>query len=154
MKFKTSIGRFGLALAGASLAASAIAGTVTSDRLINSEKEPGNWLNHHGNYEAHRFSGLSQINKENVKDLKVAFTFAMGGTQGGGKEVIAFHLLDLREHQPLKMDSSTSQLVGALSRSLTQTVEHHESCGNTTQHLIAITQRQSHAAVSTIVVRF
>ena len=90
MKFKTSIGRFGLALAGASLAASAIAGTVTSDRLINSEKEPGNWLNHHGNYEAHRFSGLSQINKENVKDLKVAFTFAMGGTQGGGKEVIAF----------------------------------------------------------------
>ena len=64
--------------------------TVTTERLVNSEREPGNWLNHHGNLEAHRFSALDQINRENVKDLKVAFTFAMGGTQGGGKEIITF----------------------------------------------------------------
>jgi alcohol dehydrogenase (cytochrome c) len=90
MKVKSTLGRLGMVLAGFGLAASAIAGNVTTDRLVNSEKEAGNWLNHHGNLEAHRFSGLSQINKDNVKDLKVAFTFAMGGTQGGGKEVIAF----------------------------------------------------------------
>ena len=36
MKLKTSLGRFGVALAGATLAFSAIAGTVTTDRLVNS----------------------------------------------------------------------------------------------------------------------
>jgi alcohol dehydrogenase (cytochrome c) len=69
---------------------SASAQDVTTSRLINSEKEPQNWLNHHGNLEAHRHSGLDQINKSNVGKLKVAFTWAMGGTHGGGKDVIAF----------------------------------------------------------------
>ncbi|MBI1397809.1 MAG: PQQ-dependent dehydrogenase, methanol/ethanol family [Betaproteobacteria bacterium] len=81
------------AVAGAFLssAAGAAGGAdVTTDRLVNSEREPQNWLNHHGNLEAQRFSGLDQINRTNVKNLKVAFTWAMGGTQGGGKEIISF----------------------------------------------------------------
>ena len=57
---------------------------------MNSEREPGNWITHHGNYEAHRFSGLSEINKDNVKDLKVAFTYAMGSAQGGGTDPVVF----------------------------------------------------------------
>ena len=65
-------------LAGALATASAFAGDVTWDRLVNSEKEPGNWLNHHGNLEAHRFSGLNQINKGNVKKLKVAWIHQPG----------------------------------------------------------------------------
>ena len=71
-------------------AASAIAGNITHDRLVNSENEPENWINHHGNYEAHRFSGLREINRENVGDLKVAFTYAMGSTQGGGTDPVVF----------------------------------------------------------------
>ena len=84
------IARLASVLAGAALSATAFAADVTTDRLANSEREPQNWLNHHGNYEAHRFSGLDQINKSNVKNLKVAFTWAMGGAQGGGKDVIVF----------------------------------------------------------------
>ena len=53
----------GAILACALAAVPAFAGDVTWDRLVNSEKEPQNWLNHHGNLEAHRFSGLNQINK-------------------------------------------------------------------------------------------
>ena len=87
---KFSLGRIGAILAGLGIAMSAVAADVTTDRLINSEKEPGNWLNHHGNLEAHRFSGLNQINKKNVKNLRVAFTWAMGGVEGGGKEIIVF----------------------------------------------------------------
>ena len=60
-------------------ALNSFAGDVTPERLANSEAEPGNWLNHHGNYEAHRYSALDQINTDNVKELKVAFTWAMGG---------------------------------------------------------------------------
>ncbi|HYJ20028.1 MAG TPA: PQQ-binding-like beta-propeller repeat protein, partial [Burkholderiales bacterium] len=79
------------------------AADVTTERLINSEKEPQNWLNHHGNLEAHRFSGLKQINKSNVKNLRVAFTWAMGGTQGGGKEVVVFPFAGL-EGTPVAED--------------------------------------------------
>ena len=88
--WKVSLGRFVSVLAATGIVSTAVAGDVTTQRLLESEKEPQNWLNHHGNLEAHRFSGLTQINKSNVKELKVAFTFAMGGTEGGGKEVIVF----------------------------------------------------------------
>ena len=72
------------------IAGAAQAGNTTPDRLVNSEREPGNWINHHGNYEAHRFSGLAEINKDNVKNLKVAFTHAMGSAQGGGSDPVVF----------------------------------------------------------------
>ena len=78
------------AIGAAMLAGTAIAGDVTHDRLVNSENEPGNWINHHGNYEAHRFSALSDINKDNVGDLRVAFTYAMGSAQGGGTDPVVF----------------------------------------------------------------
>src|ERR1700676_2975454 len=57
---------------------------VTSDRLLNADKEAGNWLQHHKNYSATRFSSLKEINKDNVKNLKVAWTMQLGGVEGGG----------------------------------------------------------------------
>jgi alcohol dehydrogenase (cytochrome c) len=103
MKLRKPFAKFGAILAGAMLAASAFAGDVSWDRLVNSDKEPQNWLNHHGNLRAHRFSGLDQINTKNVKKLKVAYTWAMGGTQGGGKEIIKFPFAGL-EGTPVAED--------------------------------------------------
>jgi alcohol dehydrogenase (cytochrome c) len=57
---------------------------MTQERLLNSEKETGNWLHHHKNYSATRFSSLKEINKDNVKNLKVAWTMHLGGVEGGG----------------------------------------------------------------------
>ena len=45
---------------------------VTQERLLNPDQEQGNWLLHHHDYSAHRFSPLSQINRDNAKNLKVA----------------------------------------------------------------------------------
>jgi alcohol dehydrogenase (cytochrome c) len=84
------VGTIAGVVGAAVFAASAIAGNITHDRLVNSENEPENWINHHGNYEAHRFSGLREINRDNVGDLKVAFTYAMGSTQGGGTDPVVF----------------------------------------------------------------
>ena len=97
------LAKLGAILAGAMLTASVLAGDVSWDRLVNSEKEPQNWLNHHGNLEAHRFSGLDQINTKNVKKLKVAYTWAMGGTQGGGKDIIKWPFAGL-EGTPVAED--------------------------------------------------
>src|SRR5215510_9811959 len=82
-----------LAFAGALmcplLAATALtpaqAADMTHERALNAAKEPHNWLLHHGNYAGWRFSPLKNINTDNVKNLKVAFTVALGGYESGGR---------------------------------------------------------------------
>src|ERR1700748_3713767 len=55
------------------------ASEVTSERLINADKEPQNWLMNHRTYDGQRFSPLSRINTTNVKDLRLAYAVALGG---------------------------------------------------------------------------
>jgi alcohol dehydrogenase (cytochrome c) len=62
----------------------ALAAEVTQDRLVNADKEAGNWLTHHKNFSAQRFSSLNQVNKNTVKNLKVAWTIHLGVIEGGG----------------------------------------------------------------------
>src|SRR4051812_13067170 len=62
----------------------AMAAEVTNDRLLNPDKEPQNWLHHHLDYASTRYAKLDQINTQNAKNLKVAWTFALGGTEPGG----------------------------------------------------------------------
>ncbi len=70
-----------LLLAGTVLAAApAFAAEVTPDRLVNADREPGNWLMNHRTYDAQRYSPLARIGKANVKDLKLAYAVAIGGT--------------------------------------------------------------------------
>ena len=53
---------------------------MTPDRLANADKEPQNWLMNHRTYDAQRYSPLDKINKANVKNLKLAYAVAIGGT--------------------------------------------------------------------------
>lgn len=61
-----------------------------NDELMVMEKNPSNWVMANGNYANTRYSELSQINKDNVKDLQVAWTFSTGVLRGheGGPLVI------------------------------------------------------------------
>src|ERR1700716_3980166 len=60
----------------------AVAAEVTPQRLIN--PEPQNWLMNHRTYDGQRFSPLARINKDNVKNLKLAYAVPLGG--GAGNE--------------------------------------------------------------------
>ena len=53
---------------------------MTPDRLVNADKEPHNWLMNHRTYDAQRYSPLDKINKDTVKNLKLAYAVAIGGT--------------------------------------------------------------------------
>jgi alcohol dehydrogenase (cytochrome c) len=53
------------------------AADVTYERLLN--PEPQNWLMHHRDFNAQRYSPLDLINKSNVKNLKLEFAVALGG---------------------------------------------------------------------------
>ena len=44
-------------------------GQVTFQRLLDSSKEPQNWLTYSGDYAGHRYSTLDQVSKENVRTL-------------------------------------------------------------------------------------
>jgi len=46
--------------------------TVNKDRLINSDKEPQNWLMNHRTYDAQRYSPLDQINASSAGKLQSA----------------------------------------------------------------------------------
>jgi alcohol dehydrogenase (cytochrome c) len=68
--------------AGTILAAAspALAAEVTPDRLANPNREPQNWLMNHRSYDGQRFSPLARINKDNVKNLKLAFAVPLAGS--------------------------------------------------------------------------
>jgi alcohol dehydrogenase (cytochrome c) len=64
------------------LSASCFAQTpVTFEDIVHSAAapNPGNWLTYGGNLAAQRFSELKQINTDNVKSLKVAWVYQLGG---------------------------------------------------------------------------
>jgi alcohol dehydrogenase (cytochrome c) len=61
------------------------AADMSNERALNPQREPQNWILHHGNYQGHRFSALKEINAETVKNLKPAFTVALSGFQSGGR---------------------------------------------------------------------
>jgi alcohol dehydrogenase (cytochrome c) len=73
-------------IAGSSALALAIgtanvgAADVTYQRLV--DPEPQNWLMNHHDYGSQRYSALGIINKSNVKNLRLAFAVALGGTSG------------------------------------------------------------------------
>src|SRR5437763_10189109 len=75
----------GLTLALAVAAFGQYAMTVNKDRLLNAQNEPQNWLMMNGDYGSTRYSKLSQINRENVRNLRMVWALALGGMQDVGQ---------------------------------------------------------------------
>src|SRR5438477_5079949 len=59
--------------------------TVNKERLINAQNEPQNWLMMNGDYASTRYSKLTQINRDNVKNLRLVWAMALGGMQDVGQ---------------------------------------------------------------------
>jgi len=49
------------------------AADVDTDRIINADREPGNWMSYGRTYSEQRYSPLTQINDRNVGDLGIAW---------------------------------------------------------------------------------
>ena len=64
---------------------------VSSDRLLNAESEPHNWLMYSGNYNAQRYSALTQLDRRNVSELEIAWVHQLS-------------VLDRSETTPLVVD--------------------------------------------------
>ena len=53
-------------------------GLINDERILKAESEPGNWLAYGRTYEEQRFSPLTKVNKNNVKDLGLVWSKDMG----------------------------------------------------------------------------
>src|SRR5262249_60462507 len=53
------------------------AADTTYERLAN--PEPQNWLMHHHDYSAQRYSPLDTINRGNIRNMRLLFAVALGG---------------------------------------------------------------------------
>src|ERR1700753_3013232 len=54
---------------------------VTYERLLHADKEPQNWLTYSGSYASHRYSLLTQINRDNVKGLQLKWVYHPTGQE-------------------------------------------------------------------------
>ncbi len=52
---------------------------VTFERLVNSAKEPQNWMTYSGSYSGQRFSKLAQINTGNVHTMVAKWVYQTAG---------------------------------------------------------------------------
>jgi alcohol dehydrogenase (cytochrome c) len=82
---RISVALVSAAVASTILSAADYTITVSQDRLNNAMNEPQNWLLMNGDYGSTRFSKLTQINRENVKDLRMVWAMALGGMQDVGQ---------------------------------------------------------------------
>nr|WP_083448372.1 PQQ-dependent dehydrogenase, methanol/ethanol family [Nitrospira moscoviensis] len=55
-----------------------VAAGVTFQRLLQARSEPHNWLTYYGAYDGWRYSPLDQITRDNVAQLRPAWTFQFG----------------------------------------------------------------------------
>jgi alcohol dehydrogenase (cytochrome c) len=53
---------------------------VTFERLVNSGKEPQNWMTYSGDYSGRRFSALDQVNITNARTLVAKWVYQTGAT--------------------------------------------------------------------------
>jgi alcohol dehydrogenase (cytochrome c) len=60
--------------------AACLPGQVTHQRILNADKEPGNWLTYSGGFQGWRYSALEQITRENVNKLRVKWLYQMPTT--------------------------------------------------------------------------
>ena len=59
-----------------------VAGASANDKLIELSKSDDNWVMTGKNYDSNNYSPLKQINKDNVKKLKAAWSFSTGLLHG------------------------------------------------------------------------
>ena len=70
------------ALTGALLVTIFASPALANDSVTKLTADPNNWAIQTGDYTNQRYSKLDQINRDNVKDLKVAWTFSTGVLRG------------------------------------------------------------------------
>jgi len=86
---------------------------VAAERLLNSVKEPQNWLMYGADYSSQRYSGLTQITPANVKNLSMVWAYqsaAAGSWQSTPLVVDGTMYLTQRPNDVVALDAVTGRV--------------------------------------------
>jgi alcohol dehydrogenase (cytochrome c) len=89
-----------------------LAAQVTYQRLLDSAKEPHNWLTYSGSYTGNRYSLLNQITPANVKDLEQKWVFqgnVLGAWQSTPLVVDGIMYVTQRPNDVIALDARTGR---------------------------------------------
>ena len=102
------------------LCASTARAQLTPERLLEAEKEPGNWLTYSGNYKSWRFSPLDRITRENVPQLRLKWVHQMRNPQVETTPLVVDGVLYLTEppNDVAALDAETGRVFWRYRRSL------------------------------------
>ena len=76
---------------------------VTYERILQAEKEPGNWLTYSGTYKSHHYSTLDQI-KPDIRDFMMEMLMARPGNRR-----LAEELHDLAENPKFRHEVANAR---------------------------------------------
>ncbi|HWQ38296.1 MAG TPA: PQQ-binding-like beta-propeller repeat protein [Burkholderiales bacterium] len=121
------------AMSAVLFAAPVHAAQVDGNRLLNAEKEPGNWMTYHGTYKSWHYSPLNQINTGNVKNLKEAWSHvasrANRGLQGFPLAIDGVLYYSSPYNQLYALDGATGQVLWTYKQKLNEDLVARQTHG-------------------------
>ncbi|HXH68656.1 MAG TPA: PQQ-dependent dehydrogenase, methanol/ethanol family [Candidatus Limnocylindrales bacterium] len=115
---------------------------VTNDQLLHSSETPASWLQYAGSYDAHRFSSLSQINRENVSHLTTQWLFQTstpGPFENTPLVVDGIMYVTAPENLAFALDARTGRRLWTYKRALPEKIR--ACCGHVNRGLAMLGSR-------------
>ena len=94
---------------------------VTDDMLLNADKDQSNWLHYGKDYESTRYSGLKQINKDNVSKLRPVWNLSFGILEGQDSQANAVNgmiFVTTSFNKVMAVEATTGKVVWKYEREL------------------------------------
>lgn len=90
---------------------------VPFERIVQADREPGNWLTYSRNYQGHRHSPLDQINTSNVGQLKVKWAYQFNTPNNQVSPIVVDNVMYLSgPNQAAAIDTRTGKPFWTWSR--------------------------------------
>jgi alcohol dehydrogenase (cytochrome c) len=105
---------------------------VTPDQLLHSSETPSNWLQYSATYDGHRFSSLSQINRDNVSHLAAKWIFQSpvpGFFENTPLVVDGIMYVSAQDNTAYALDARTGRRLWSYKRTLPEKIR--ACCGHT-----------------------
>src|SRR5512145_2340334 len=113
--------------------ASILAADLDGNRLIQAEKEPGNWMTYHGTYKSWHYSPLGEINTRNVAQLREAWSHvasrANRGLQGFPLAIDGVLYYSSPYNQVYALDGATGKMIWTYKQKLNEDLVARQTHG-------------------------
>ncbi len=103
-----------------------LAAQVPYERIVKAENEPGSWLTYSGNYQGHRYSGLSQITPANVSRLHAVWVYQTNNNRTEVSPIVVDGVMYVTEaNNVTALDVHTGRSLWSWTRPIPKDLANH-----------------------------